>query len=182
MKTESSTYGLIDMEKTLLYSEKEIQKKVKKIAKEITKDYKDSKPLLIGVLKGSIIFLSDLIREIKTPIEIDFVDIKSYKGTESTKPELRLNTTHKIENREIILIDDILDTGKTMQLLKKEFKKRGAKKTKICTLLDKPSRRQVNIKPDYKGFEIPNVFVIGYGLDYNGKYRELPNIYKIKEK
>ncbi|OUJ18514.1 Hypoxanthine phosphoribosyltransferase [Methanonatronarchaeum thermophilum] len=169
------------MEKNLLYSEKEIKNKVKAIAKQITEDYQKNKPVMIGVLKGSVIFLSDLMRETEIPLEIDFVDVKSYKGTESTKPELRLNTTHKIKNRDIILVDDILDTGKTMQLLKKEFKSRGAKSIKICTLLDKPSRREVEIQPDYTGFRIPDVFVIGYGLDYNEKHRNLPDIYKIEQ-
>ncbi|RZN62940.1 MAG: hypoxanthine phosphoribosyltransferase [Methanonatronarchaeia archaeon] len=169
------------MDKELMHSESEIKEKVKKIAVEITRDYRNTNPLMIGVLKGSFIFISDLIREIEIPLEVDFVDVKSYYGTESTEPQIEMNTTQKIADRHIILVDDILDTGKTMDLLKSEFNSRGARSVTICTLLDKPTRRKIDIKPDYKGFEIPDAFVVGYGLDYNEKYRGLPEIYRIDE-
>ncbi|MCX7614785.1 MAG: hypoxanthine phosphoribosyltransferase [Clostridiales bacterium] len=164
--------------KEVLLSEEQIAKVVKKIAEEISRDYKDKNPLIISVLKGSFVFMADLVRQIKIPCAIDFMSISSYgKGTK-TSGEVKINKDldTKIENRHLIVVEDILDSGLTLSYILDMFKARGPASVKLCTLLDKPDRRKIPVKIDYNGFTIPDEFVVGYGLDYDEKYRNLPYI------
>jgi len=164
------------MKLKVLIGRDKIRKKVKEIAEKINRDYEGKTPLLIGILNGSIVFLSDLIRELKIPVEIDFVKIKSYAGMESGEPEIKLDVERNIEGRDVIIVEDIIDTGATLDFLKNRLLKRKPASLKICALLDKPERRKVDIAADYVGFTIPDVFVVGYGLDVDGRFRELPDI------
>jgi len=159
----------------------EIRKRVKEIAEEISRDYEGRTPLLIGVLNGSFIFLADLIRELSIPVVVDFVKVRSYVGTESSTLELKLDLERDIEGLDVILVEDIVDTGKTVDFLIRRMSSKNPNSIKVCALLDKPERRKVDVKVDYVGFTIPDVFVVGYGLDVDGRYRELPDIYYVKQ-
>lgn len=164
--------------KEVLLSEKQIAEMVKEIATKISDDYKDKNPLIISVLKGSFVFMADLVRQITVPCAVDFMSVSSYgKGT-STSGEVRINKDldTKIENRHVIVVEDILDSGLTLSYILEMFEARGPKSISLCTLLDKPDRRKTPVKIDYSGFTIPDEFVVGYGLDYNEKYRNLPYI------
>lgn len=159
----------------------EIRKRVKEIAEEISRDYEGRTPLLIGVLNGSFIFLADLVRELSIPVVVDFVKVRSYVGTESSTLELKLDLERDIEGMDVILVEDIVDTGKTVDFLIRRMSSKNPNSIKVCALLDKPERRKVDVKVDYVGFTIPDVFVVGYGLDVDGRYRELPDIYYVKQ-
>ncbi len=176
MTDMTAKYGS-DIEKILMSAE-EIDEATTRIAAEIDRDIKDSgdKVILVGILKGSVVFMSDLMKKIKTPVEIDFMKVSSYKGTESLgRIEIKLDLNRKdISSATVIIIEDIIDSGRTLAYLTDYLKLNGAKCVKTCTLLDKPSRRVVEFVPDYVGREIPDEFVIGYGLDYDEKYRTLP--------
>ncbi len=167
------------MEKELLISNEDIIRRVKELGKEITNDYKGEKVTLIGILKGCIYFFVDLSREIDLELEIDFIRVSSYEGTESTgKINMKLDIDESIQDKNIIIIDDISDTGYTLDYLIKHFKKQNPKSIKVCTLLDKKERRIVrDLVVDYVGFTIPDYFVFGYGLDVDQKYRDLSDIY-----
>jgi hypoxanthine phosphoribosyltransferase len=173
-----NTFGA-DIEEILM-SPEEIDRTTTRIAAEIDRDISgcEGKVILVGILKGSVVFMSDLMKKIKTPVEIDFMKVSSYKGTESTgRIEIKLDLNRAdISNATIIIIEDIIDSGRTLSYLTEYLRLNGAKNVKTCTLLDKPSRRDKNITfvPDYVGREIPDAFVIGYGLDYDEKYRTLP--------
>ena len=165
--------------KEILLTKEEIAKRVKELGEKITNDYKDSNSLVvIGVLKGSSIFFSDLIREIKLPIEIDFMAVSSYQDASISSGEVKLlkDVTIPVTKRNILFVEDIIDTGFTMAKVKEIFMERGANSVKLCALTSKPDRRKIQIDIDYLGFEIPNEFIIGYGLDYAEKYRNLPYI------
>lgn len=151
-----------------------------KIAEDIDRDYAnyDGKLIILGILKGSVMFMSDLMKKIKTPVEIDFMKVSSYSGTQTSRRIniiLDLNRPDLSEST-IIIIEDIIDSGRTLSYLTEYLKLNGAKDVKTCTLLDKPSRREVDFKPDYVGKIIPDEFVVGYGLDYNESYRTLPYV------
>ncbi|WP_294703558.1 hypoxanthine phosphoribosyltransferase [uncultured Fusobacterium sp.] len=162
--------------KTLLTRE-EVEKRIKELAKEIEKDYQGKELLVVGLLKGSVIFMSDLIKEIELPLVIDFMSVSSYSGTTSTGViNISKDTDFDVKGRDVLIVEDIIDTGLTLSHVRKLFEERGTKSLKICTLLDKPSRRTVEIKGDYTGFEIPDEFVVGYGLDYDQHHRNLPYI------
>lgn len=167
--------------KQVLLSEKEIGDIVARLAESITRDYKDSprKLLILSILKGSLIFTSDLMRKIDLPLELDFMKVSSYgSGTVSKGPlkiSLDLNR-EDIRDLDILVVEDIVDSGNTLSKLKKHLAERGAHSVKICTLLDKPSRRVVPLEADYCGAQIPDEFVVGYGLDYDEKYRGLPYV------
>ena len=164
-----------------LISEQEIHDQIKIIGEQISKDYKDKDLVLVGVLKGSFIFLSDLTRRISIDHDIDFIGASSYEGTSSTgqivftkQPDLDL------ENRDILLVEDIVDTGKTFMKIIEFINLLNARSVKICTLIDKHERREVKIDVDYSCFSLNKGFIVGYGLDYNEKYRNLPAIYDLK--
>lgn len=158
----------------VMMTKDEIAERVRKLGAEITRDYGGRELTLIGVLKGSFIFLSDLVRAIDMPVEIDFICAKSYQGTTSTGVvNVKMDTILDIKGKSVMLVEDILDTGKTLHALKETLMSRGAEEVKIVTFLDKPARRTIDITSDYCCYTIDDRFVVGYGLDYNEKYRNL---------
>lgn len=171
--------------KSILVSEQEIEGIVKKISKQITDDYKDrnSKLLLLCILKGSVVFMGDLMKHIDLPVEIDFMKVSSYgSGTKSSKSVNIILDIHRkdLEDTDILIVEDIVDSGRTLSYLEEYLRLKGAKSIKTVALLDKPSRREVDFVPDYTGKIIPDEFVVGYGLDYDEKYRALPYIGVLK--
>ena len=170
--------------KTVLVTEEQIIKRCKELGAQITKDYANHSGnlLLVGLLKGSVSFMSEIIKRIELPIHIDFMDVSSYDGTESRgdiKINKDLNTS--VKGVDILLIEDIVDTGTTIFHVKELLYNKRAREVKVCSLLDKPDRRKVEVKADYVGFEIPNEFVVGFGLDYDQDYRNLPYVGVLKE-
>lgn len=166
-----------DLEKILI-TRKELALRVKELAKTLDEDYKGKNPIVVCILKGSTLFFADLVREMKIPVEFDFLSISSYGNKTKSSGEVKMikDLDNLIENRHVLLIEDIVDSGYTLTYLKKLLSSRGPASIKICTLLDKKSRREVPLEPDYCGFEIDDYFVVGYGLDYAQKYRNLPEI------
>lgn len=162
----------------VLFSAEDIKTRVTEMGKVLTEDYKNKNPLLICPLKGSFMFFSDIAREIKIPCEIDFMAVSSYNSNMVSSGEIKIlkDLTQNINGRHVLIIEDIIDTGLTLYNLKKMLSSRNPKSLKICTLLDKPFRRIAEITGDYCGFVIPNKFVVGYGMDLNEKYRNLPFI------
>ena len=167
--------------KKVLVSQEEIISRSKELGEEIKKDYEGEAPLLVALLRGSVPFLSELIKHIDLDIQYDFMDVSSYEGTESVG-DIRIlkDLDTSIKGLNILLVEDIVDTGQTIQTVKQMLMNKGAKSVKIVTLLDKPSRRRVDIKADYIGFEIENEFVVGFGLDYEENYRNLPYVGVLK--
>lgn len=165
----------------VLFSEDDIKKRVKALGKEITADYEGKDLLVISILKGSFMFFSDLLKEIKLPLEIDFMGAKSY-GDNTHPGEVRIvkDLDKPIEGRHILIVEDILDTGQTLHALYKLLEVRGAASLRTCTFLDKPARRSTDFYADYIGYEIPDYFAVGYGLDYAERYRNLPYIAELK--
>ena len=169
-----------DFEKVLITKE-QIDNRITELADNISRDYKDTQPLFVCILKGSVIFYADLIRKMTIPCQLDFMQVSSYgSGTTTGKIKLLKDLDNAIENRDVIIVEDIVDSGKTLSYLKELLGLRKPHSIKICTLLDKPERREVELEADYCGFVIPNEFVIGYGLDYNENYREFDQIYVLK--
>ncbi len=170
-----------DVKKVLL-SEEELHAKVAEMGAQVTQDYEGKNLLLVTVLKGAVIFLADLMREIKQPAEIDFMVVSSYgsgvksSGVVKIVKDLDIN----LEGKDILIVEDILDSGMTLDYIKNILQDRNPASIRICTLLDKPARRKVDLQADYVGFTIPDEFVIGYGLDYDEKYRNLPYIGVLK--
>ena len=146
-------------------------------------DYKDKDLVVIGILKGAVIFMSELIKNIELPLIIDFMAVSSYGKSSISTGEVRIikDLDFSVEGKDLLIVEDIIDTGLTLNYLTDILKKRGASSVKICTLLDKPERRSVEVNVDYLGFEIPDEFVVGYGLDYAEQYRNLPYVGALKE-
>ena len=159
-----------------------LQARIREMGAEIARDYAGRRPELICVLKGAVTFMSDLMRTIDLNLSIDFIAVSSYgKGTNSTgEVKIVKDLDGPLEGRDIILVEDILDTGLTLSYLVRNFRSRGATSVKIATLLNKPGRRKVEVRADYIGFDIPDEFVVGYGLDYAERYRNLPYIGVVK--
>lgn len=170
-----------DIERVLI-SESEIQQKISEIANVLTEEYKDRFPLVIGVLKGALPFMADLIKQMDTYLEIDFMDVSSYHGGTVSSGEVKIikDLDTSVEGRDILIVEDIIDSGLTLKYLVDLFHYRKANSIKIVTLLDKPDGRKVDLKADLSGFIIPNEFVVGFGLDYEEKYRNLPYIGVLK--
>ena len=171
-----------DIEKILL-SEQQIQTRIQELGEVLTKEYADKNPVIIGVLKGVVVFYADMIRRIQVPCQMDFMWISSYAGTDSTgKMLVRQDVSADIEGRHVLILEDIYDTGNSLDFTYRHLLTREPASLKICTLLDKPERRRpgITLKPDYVGFTIPNAFVVGYGLDYNEHYRNLPYVGVLK--
>lgn len=168
--------------KEVLISEEEIMKKIKELGVSLTAEYKHKNPLVICILKGAAPFMTDLIRRLDFHLEMDFMDVSSYGNSTRSSGEVKiikdLNTT--VEDRDVLIVEDIIDSGLTLSYLGDLLRHRKAKSLKIVTLLDKPHHRQVDLSPDFTGFIIPNEFVVGYGLDYAEKYRNLPFIGVLK--
>ncbi len=171
-----------DIEK-VLYKEKDIAKIIARLGKEISEDYKDKNLLLVSVLKGSIVTMADLMRAITIPVTIDFMVVSSYgAGTQTTGAvKIVKDLDRSIEDYDLLIVEDILDSGVTLNYLVNMLSGRNPNSIKICTLLDKPGRRELPIKADYIGTTVPNAFIVGYGLDYDEKYRNLPYIGILKE-
>lgn len=167
----------------VLYSRKEIAAKVKLLAQEISRDYKDKNPLVISILKGSFIFMADLIRQLDFPLEVEFVRFSSYgKGTQSSgEVKIIQGLACEVENRHVLVVEDIVDSGLTVKFLTDMLKEKKAASVKVCALTSKPSRRTVSVDVDYFGFDVPDKFVVGYGLDFNQKFRNLPDICILEE-
>ena len=172
-----------DIDKILI-TEKQIDEIVTSIAAQIDRDYGDSGRdlLLLAILKGSVVFMGDLMKKIKRPAEIDFMKVSSYTGTETRgKVDIILDLHRRdIQNTDIIIVEDIVDSGNTLTYLNGYLRLKGANSVKCATMLDKPARRKVDFTPDYVGMQIPDYFVVGYGLDFNEKYRTLPFIGVLK--
>ncbi len=165
----------------VLLSEEEIAEKVREIGAQITQDYAGKTPVIISVLKGSFVFIADLIRAIEVDCQVDFMVVSSFCGTVSTGAvKIIKDIDIPVENRDVLIVEDILDSGLTLSYLTEIFEGRAPASLRIATLLDKPSRRKADIVPDYIGFTVPDEFVIGYGLDYNEKYRNIPYIGVLK--
>lgn len=162
----------------VLLNQEQIAKKVAELGAQITRDFEGQSVVLVGVLKGATIFLADLAREIKLDANFDFISVSSYGNSREQSGEVKLmkDVDQSVEGKNIILVEDILDTGLTLSYLRKLFLQQNPKSLRIAVLLDKPSRRLEKIEADYVGFSIPNLFVIGYGMDYAERYRNLPDI------
>jgi hypoxanthine phosphoribosyltransferase len=155
----------------------QIQNKTRELADRISNDYEGKNLLAVGVLKGAFIFFSDIVRMIRVPLSIDFLIASSYLKSESSgEIKVHYDIREEIANQDVLLIEDIVDTGITLNYLRERILQKGPKSLKICTFLDKRGRRQVDVPLDYVGFVIPNEFVVGYGLDYDNKFRNLPYI------
>ena len=166
----------------ILISNSEIEKKTKEIAKQITNDYKGEEVLVVGILRGSVLFFAELVKNIELDLMFDFMYVSSYgTGTESSgEVKIVKDINQSIKGKNVLIIEDIIDTGRTLTNLKQILSTRNPKSIKICSLLDKPSRRVVDLEGDYVGFTIPDEFVVGFGLDYNERYRNLPHVCVLK--
>ncbi len=166
-----------DIEKILI-SENELQERIREMGNEITADYEGKEILMIGVLRGAVIFMSDLARAIKVPVAIDFMAVSSYGASTSSSGVVRIlkDLDEDVEGKNLLIVEDIIDSGLTLKYLLENLKSRNPASIKLCTLLNKPERRKVSVDIDYNGFMVPDEFVVGYGLDYAEKYRNLPFI------
>ena len=166
------------IEKVLL-TEEEIQARIRELGEELSREYADKDPVIVGVLKGVVVFYADMVRHITVPCQFDFMWISSYSGTESTgKMDVKRDLSCDIKGRHVLILEDIFDTGNSLQYTYDHLMKKEPASLKVCTLLDKPERRRegITVKADYTGFVIPNEFVVGYGLDFNEHYRNLPYV------
>jgi len=167
----------------ILISHDEIAKVVYRLACEIKRDYQGKQPLLIGVLKGPFVFMADLIRQLDLPLELDFVRLSSYGAARQSSGKVRIIQGVKtpVKGRDILVIEDIVDTGITISFLLDYLKKKKPASLKLCVLTDKPSRRRVPVPINYLGFTVPNKFIVGYGLDFDERFRNLPHIYTLED-
>ncbi len=162
----------------ILLTEKQIQKRVVELGRAITEDYADDPPILVNVLKGGFVFLADLVRAIDLPVEVDFMEVSSYGDGRTSSGVVRIleDLSESVEKRHVIIVEDIVDTGRTLSYLIENLETRHPRSVKICTLLDRRGRREVELDLDYVGFVVPDKFVVGYGLDLAQKFRNLPHI------
>ncbi len=166
----------------VLISEDDLKQRVAELGQQITEDYRGKDLLIIGIFKGAVPFLADLIREIKTPLRYDFMAVSSYAASTKSSGAVRIlkDLDTSVEDQHVLIVEDIVDTGLTLKYLKENLVRRHPLSLRIVTLLDKPERREVEVNPDYNGFVIPNEFVVGYGLDFNELYRNLPYVGVLK--
>lgn len=167
----------------VLITEEQIRQRVRELGEELTWDYQDKDPIIVGVLKGVVVFYADMIRQIKAPCQMDFMWISSYEGTTSTgSMVVKRDIGSDIKGRHVLILEDIYDTGNSLDFTYRHLLSKEPASLKICTFLDKPERRKpgITLKPDYVGYTVPNEFVVGYGLDYNEHYRNLPYIGVLK--
>ena len=163
----------------VLLSEEQIQSRIRELGEILSEEYADKDPVIVGVLKGVVVFYADMIRNIKVPCQMDFMWISSYAGTTSTgQMQVKRDVSADLEGRHVLILEDIYDTGTSLDFTYKHLLAKKPASLKICTLLDKPERRRpgITLQPDYVGFTIPNAFVVGYGLDFNEHYRNLPYV------
>ncbi len=166
----------------VLYSQDDIAAITKRLAGELKRDYAGKNPLVVCILKGAIMFMTDLVRQLDSYVELDFMDVSSYGDATESSGEVKVikDLDTSVAGRDVLIVEDIVDTGRTLSYLIKIFQTREAKSIKVCTLMDKPERRIKNVKADYVGTQVPNEFVVGYGLDYAERYRNLPYIGVLK--
>ena len=165
--------------KEVLISEEQLRARIAEMGEELSRDYAGKNPVIVGVLKGVVVFYSDMVRQIKVPCQMDFMSISSYCGTESTgKPIIKMDVSADLTGRHVLILEDIYDTGTSLNTTYNYLMEKNPASIKVCTLLDKPARRkpQYTLQADYVGFTIPDAFVVGYGLDYNEYYRNLPYV------
>ena len=163
--------------KSVLYSEKQLDQAEDKLAAKLTKDYDGRQPVIVSVLTGAVFFTTDMMKKLDFKATLDFIDVSSYDGTESSgQVKLEHDLKHSVKGKDVLVMEDIIDTGRTLQYLLEFLRGRGAKSVKVCAMLDKPAGRKVDVAADYAGLNVPNEFLVGYGLDYNGLYRNLPYI------
>lgn len=169
----------VNKRERILFSREEISRRVKALGLEISESYKDKDLVVISLLRGSFIFSSDLVRELSVPVEIDFITTASYgdKETSSGIVDIVYDIRSKIEGKDVLIVDDIADSGWTLKKVIEHLETKNPKSVKVCVMLDKPSRRQVELTPDFVGFSIPDVFIVGYGLNYGNYYRNIPYIF-----
>lgn len=165
----------------ILITEEEIKNKITELGKKISKDYKGKNLILVGILRGAVIFMADLARKISIPMVFDFIAISSYGAETKSSGVVRIlkDLDANIKGKDVLIVEDIVDTGLTLDYLLRMLKSRKPSSIKVCTFLTKTARRKVNIKVDYSGFDIPNKFVVGYGLDYAGKFRNVPYVFTL---
>lgn len=168
----------------VLLSEEQIQQKVNELAATLSKEYAGKDPVFVGVLKGVVMFFGDVVKRITVPCQIDFMWISSYSGTNSSEMVVKRDVSADLKGRHVVILEDIFDTGNSLEFTYKHLMSKEPASLKICTLLDKPERRNpaVTVVPDYVGFTIPNEFVVGYGLDFNEHFRNLPYVGVLKPK
>ena len=168
--------------KEVLFSKKDLDKIVKRLGREITQTYQDDELYLVTLLKGAVVFFTDIIREIDLPVEMDFMAVSSYKNGTCSSGEVKIvkDLSEPIAGKNVLIIEDILDSGKTLSYIMNVLEQRGPKSIRICTLFDKPERRTVDVQADYVGTQVPDEFIVGYGLDYAEKYRNLPYVGVLK--
>ena len=168
----------------ILITEKEIKEKIEELGKKITEDYKGKDLVFIGVLRGAVVFMADLARAISIPMIFDFIAISSYGAATESSGVVRIlkDLDETIEGKDVLVVEDIVDTGLTLDYLLRILKSRKPASLKVCTLLNKNARRKVKVKVDYSGFDIPNKFVVGYGLDYEGKFRNVSYVFTLNPK
>lgn len=163
----------------ILLTEEQIRNRIAELGEVLSRDYADKDPVIVGVLKGVVVFYADMVRQIKVPCQMDFMWISSYQGTNSTgSMVVKRDVTVDVKDRHVLILEDIYDTGNSLDFTYRHLLSKGPASLKICTLLDKPERRKpgITLKPDYVGFTVPNAFVVGFGLDYNEHYRNLPYV------
>jgi hypoxanthine phosphoribosyltransferase len=170
------------IKKQKIYSQQEIRKKVKELAQAISRDYKDDELILVGVLKGAFVFMSDLTRFLTIPVKLDFVRLASYGSGSQSQGKIRFTKAMElpIRDKHILVVEDIVDTGLTLKFLKEFLLKEKPKSVRICALIDKSERREVPVEVDYIGFSVPKGFIVGYGLDFDEQYRHLPALYHLQ--
>jgi hypoxanthine phosphoribosyltransferase len=169
------------IKKERLYSQREIQKRVKELARTISKDYRKENLILVGVLKGAFMFMSDLAKNLSIPVKLDFVRLASYGSQSQSQGKIRLTKSIELPIRDnhILVVEDIVDSGLTLKFLTEFLQKENPKSVRICALIDKSERREIPITIDYVGFSIPKGFIVGYGLDFDERYRHLPGLYHL---
>ncbi len=163
----------------VLITEEQIRSRIAQLGEELTREYAGKDPVIVGVLKGVVVFYSDMVRQIRVPCQMDFMWISSYQGTNSTgSMVVKRDVTADVKGRHVLILEDIYDTGNSLDFTYRHLLSKQPASLKVCTLLDKPERRRpgITLKPDYVGFTVPNAFVVGYGLDYNEHYRNLPYV------
>lgn len=163
----------------ILITEEQLRTRIEELGRQLTQDYAGKNPIIVGVLKGVVVFYADMVRKIKVPCQMDFMWLSSYAGSSSTgKIVVKQDVTADVKGRHVLILEDIYDTGNSLDFTCRHLMAKQPASLKICTLLDKPERRKpgITLKPDYVGFTVPNAFVVGYGLDYNEQYRNLPYV------
>lgn len=170
------------MEKEVLYSREEIRKRVEELARQINADYRGKEPVIIGILKGAFVFMADLIRHLEIPCTVDFIRLASYGAGSISSGEIKVTKDIEtdVQGKDVLVVEDIIDTGLTLRYLVDRLKERGPSSVRVCALIDKRLRRRVEFEADYVGFTMDDGFVIGYGLDFNEQARYLPDVYIVK--